>query len=118
MPDQQRSPRDPSPDPAAAQIHQTAATARVHGQAVDTNACTAVGLVSDQNKIVWSGAHVKECLELALGQQATARNVPHGVFGDALRVQNDARLSASRPLQASCPLPAHFSASRPGLLDS
>eukprot|EP01044_Picomonas_judraskeda_P035221 COSAG03_NODE_14970_length_445_cov_1.147399_1_plen_86_part_01 len=36
-----------------------------------------------------SGAHVEECFQLTFGEQAAARNVSDGVFGDTLGIQND-----------------------------
>ena len=57
--------------------------------AVQSNARTAIGLVGNQNEIVWSGAHVEECFQLALGQETTTRNVSYAIFSDALRVQDD-----------------------------
>eukprot|EP01046_Picozoa_sp_COSAG06_P083440 COSAG06_NODE_30338_length_540_cov_1.444444_1_plen_162_part_01 len=63
--------------------------------AIDPDASSTIWLVGDQNEIVWPGAHVEECFELTLRKQATARNVPHRVLGDALWVQDDVRRELS-----------------------
>ena len=56
---------------------------------VEPNARTTIWFVGNQNEIVRPGAHVEQCLELALGEETTARNVSDGVFGDTLGIEND-----------------------------
>ena len=58
---------------------------------VQSNAPTTIWLVGDQNEIVRALAHVEQCFELTLRKETSTRNVPYGVLGDALRIEDDVR---------------------------
>ena len=58
---------------------------------VQSTASSTIRLVRDQYEIVCPCAHVKQRLQLTLGQQATPSYVSNRVFGNALGVQNELR---------------------------